>query len=75
MKRALLIASAAAMAATPALAHHPLGGMPMETFAHGVLSGIGHPLLGFDHLFFVLAVGVAALFTGRALTAPLAFIA
>lgn len=74
MKRALLIAIAA-LAATPALAHHPLGGMPMETFAHGVLSGVGHPLLGFDHLFFVLAVGVAALFTGRALTAPLAFIA
>ena len=74
MKRALLIATAA-LAATPALAHHPLGGMPMETFAHGVLSGVGHPLLGFDHLFFVLAVGVAALFTGRALTAPLAFIA
>lgn len=78
MKRALLIAptlGAVALAATPALAHHPLGGMPMETFAHGALSGVGHPLLGFDHLFFVLAVGVAALFTGRALTAPLAFIA
>lgn len=74
MKRALLTA-AVALAATPALAHHPLGGMPMETFAHGVMSGVGHPLLGFDHLFFVLAVGVAALFTGRALTAPLAFIA
>lgn len=74
MKRVLLTA-AVALAATPALAHHPLGGMAMETFAHGVMSGVGHPLLGFDHLFFVLAVGVAALFTGRALTAPLAFIA
>ncbi len=74
MKRALLTA-AVAFAATPAFAHHPLGGMAMETFAHGLLSGIGHPLLGFDHLFFILAVGVAALFTGRALTAPLAFVA
>ncbi len=58
-----------------ALAHHPLGGMPMETFTHGVLSGIGHPLLGFDHLFFVILVGIAALYTGRALLAPAAYIA
>lgn len=73
MKR-ILPAAAATLAATPALAHHPLAGAPMETFAHGLASGVGHPLLGFDHLFFVLAVGVAALFTGRAMTAPLAFV-
>lgn len=60
---------------TSALAHHPLGGMSMETFGHGVLSGIGHPLLGFDHLFFVIIVGIAALYTGRALLAPAAYIA
>lgn len=61
--------------ATPALAHHPLNGMPMETFAHGVLSGVGHPLLGFDHLFFVLAMGVAATFTTARFTGPAAYIA
>ena len=71
---ALALASAAAVTADPALAHHPLGGMPMETFAHGVLSGIGHPLLGFDHLFFVLMVGVAALYTGHRFTAPAGYI-
>lgn len=60
--------------ATPVLAHHPLGGMPMETFGDGLLSGIGHPLLGFDHLFFVIAVGVAALFTGHKLMAPAGYI-
>lgn len=70
-----ILAAVTALAATPALAHHPLAGAPMETFAHGLLSGVGHPLLGFDHLFFILAVGVAALFTGRALVAPLAFVA
>lgn len=72
-----IIASAGALVAltTPALAHHPLGGMPMETFAHGVLSGIGHPVLGFDHLFFIALVGVAALFTGRRYAAPGAYIA
>lgn len=61
--------------ATPALAHHPLGGLPMETLSHGLLSGIGHPVLGFDHLFFVVAVGVATLFTAHRLLAPAAYIA
>ncbi|WP_108661259.1 HupE/UreJ family protein [Acuticoccus kandeliae] len=75
MKKLFPIATIAALAATPALAHHPLGGMPMVTFAHGLLSGVGHPILGFDHLFFVLAVGIAAAVAGRAFTAPLAYIA
>ncbi len=71
----LCLAVAVATAASPALAHHPLAGAPMETFSHGLLSGVGHPLLGFDHLFFVAAAGVAALYTGRALVAPLAYVA
>lgn len=75
LPKRLLPAIAVAGLATPALAHHPLGGMAMETFAQGVLSGVGHPVLGFDHLFFVALVGVAALFTGRALSAPAAYIA
>jgi urease accessory protein len=66
--------AAAPLAAGPAFAHHPLGGMPMETFAHGLLSGVGHPILGFDHLFFVALVGIAALYTSRQFTAPLAYI-
>ena len=59
----------------PALAHHPLGGEPMETFFQGFLSGTGHPVLGFDHLFFVAIVGVTAVFAGHRYTAPLAYIA
>jgi urease accessory protein len=74
MKR-ILIALAATLAPSAAFAHHPLGGMPMETFGHGLLSGIGHPVLGFDHLFFVLIVGLAAVFTGRKLMAPAGYIA
>lgn len=74
MKR-LGLAAIAALIATPALAHHPLAGAPMETFAHGVLSGVGHPILGFDHLFFVIAVGITAALTGRLLTAPLGYLA
>lgn len=63
------------LAASPAIAHHSLAGMPMETFAHGLLSGVGHPLLGLDHLFFVALAGIAAVFTGRNLLALLAYIA
>lgn len=63
-----------ALISSPALAHHPLGGLPMETFQQGLLSGVGHPLLGFDHLFFVVAVGIAAVYTGFARLAPAAYI-
>ncbi len=75
MKNILGLAGLISAVPTPALAHHPLGGMPMETFAHGILSGIGHPVLGFDHLFFVALLGVASLYTGRALLSPFAYIA
>ncbi len=70
----LMTAAALTLFASPALAHHPLGGLPMETFAHGLLSGVGHPVLGFDHLFFVALMGVAALFTGNKLLTPAAYI-
>ena len=71
----LPIALAATLIATPALAHHPLGGLPMETFAHGLLSGVGHPVLGFDHLLFVVAAGVAAALAGVRWGGPAAYVA
>lgn len=73
MKR-ILTTAGLVMAASPALAHHPLGGMPMETFTHGLASGVGHPVLGFDHLFFVVAMGIAAIFTKNKLLTPAAYI-
>lgn len=63
------------LAASPVLAHHPLAGQPMQTFGQGLLSGIGHPILGFDHLFFVLAAGLASGLAGRPLGLPLAYVA
>lgn len=63
------------IAANPALAHHPLNGLPMQTFTHGMLSGVGHPVLGFDHLFFILAAGMLAVVSGTALLAPLFLLA
>lgn len=74
MKKKLILASVFGLFTTPAYAHHPLGGMPMETFTHGLLSGVGHPLLGFDHLAFVILVGIAAVYTGYRRLAPLAYV-
>lgn len=73
MKKLFAVA-AATLAATPALAHHPLDGMPMETFMHGLMSGFGHPVLGFDHMFFVVAMGIAVLFTTQRMLAPAGYI-
>ena len=49
MKRQVLavVAGVAGFAPMGAFAHHPMSGLPMETFTHGLLSGIGHPILGF----------------------------
>lgn len=57
--------------ATPASAHHMMGGKLPGTVMEGLLSGIGHPLIGPDHLAFIVAVGIAAalLGAGRALIA------
>lgn len=63
------------VAAAPASAHHPLEGAPMTGFGDGLLSGIGHPILGADHLVFVIAAGIAAFCAGSRLRAPLAYVA
>ena len=34
------------LSATFALAHHPMGGALPQTLWHGLLSGIGHPVIG-----------------------------
>lgn len=62
---------AAVLSAGPAFAHHPMGGTLPATFAHGFLSGLGHPVIGLDHFAAVVAVGclAAAHRAGVALTA------
>ena len=49
--------------AGPAVAHHPFAmaeGGDMNAL-QGLISGIGHPLLGPDHLLFLLAIGLIGL--------------
>ena len=60
--------------AGPALAHHPMGGTTPETLMHGLLSGLGHPVIGIDHFAFVVAVGIAAVLAGARFAAPLSFV-
>ena len=62
---AALVALAALAIAAPAAAHHPMGGATPATLLEGLLSGFGHPIIGFDHLLFILAVGVACYCCGR----------
>lgn len=45
---------------TPALAHHVMDGKLPQTFMDGMLSGLGHPVIGPDHLAFIIAIGIAA---------------
>ena len=58
-----LVAACAVLAlglATPAFAHHPMGGAVPATFWQGLLSGFGHPVIEWDHLLFLLGAGLAA---------------
>jgi urease accessory protein len=43
-----------------ALAHHLMGGKLPASLSDGLLSGLGHPIIGADHLAAVLAVGILA---------------
>jgi urease accessory protein len=63
-----------ALVSAPSLAaaHHAMGGATPATFTQGLLSGLGHPVIGFDHLAFVVAAGIATALTAhRALLAAL----
>jgi urease accessory protein len=57
----------------PAQAHHPFGlaeGTQLNSW-QGLLSGIGHPLLGPDHLLFLLALAFVGLKRPQTWTVPL----
>jgi urease accessory protein len=46
--------------AMPAAAHHVMDGEVPATLVQGLLSGLAHPVIGFDHLAFLLATGLVA---------------
>ena len=50
----------AMLVAEPAMAHHLMGGRMPSSFGEGLLSGLGHPVIGLDHLAAVVAIGCLA---------------
>lgn len=72
--KVLALSIPALLVASPASAHHMMDGEMPQTFVQGLLSGLGHPVIGFDHLAFIIAVGLAAGLVGRSLVLPAAFV-
>src|SRR4051812_9739544 len=60
LRAASLALMLVAVTGLPAEAHHMMGGRTPATLMEGFLSGLGHPVIGLDHLAFIVAMGVAA---------------
>ena len=72
--RTVLASLATFVAMEPALAHHLMGGRMPATFTDGLLSGLGHPIIGLDHFAAVVAVGCLAAAHRAAPALALAFV-
>jgi urease accessory protein len=59
----------------PALAHHVMGGKLPNTLWQGLLSGLGHPIIGIDHFAFIVGVGLTSYLIGQVALLPLLFVA
>ena len=57
MKAFIVAAAALALLPRIAWAHHFMGGGLPQTFMQGLLSGLGHPVIGVDHAAFIVAAG------------------
>ena len=68
---AVIAAAIGVLTTSPATAHHVMDGELPSTFTQGLLSGLGHPVIGLDHLAFIVALGIAA----AVVPGPLAVIA
>ncbi len=62
-------------ASAPAQAHHVMNGQTPSTLLEGFLSGLGHLVIGIDHLAFIVAVGLVAGLARLQVAAPAMFIA
>ena len=70
----LIAFTAASLLAEPAFAHHVMGGRMPATFSDGLLSGLGHPVIGLDHFAAVVAVGCLAAAHRAGVTLALGFV-
>ncbi len=58
MSRVAAVAALTSLIAPAVLAHHPMGGVTPSTLTEGILSGLGHPVIGLDHFAFLVALGL-----------------
>lgn len=63
------------LAPSTASAHHAMGGETPRTFLEGFISGLAHPVIGPDHLAFIVAIALAAGALGLGLRVPALFVA
>ena len=59
---ALVAAISSLWAFLPAYAHHPFEGRAPQTFTaiEALVSGLGHPVIGIDHLLFLICIGLVS---------------
>ena len=74
IRRATFAAAGLLATAGTASAHHLMGGKIPSTFAEGILSGLGHPIIGPDHLAFLVALGIAVGVGGLSFATPFFFL-
>jgi urease accessory protein len=74
-RRTGLLAALLCLVTAPAFAHHVMGGKTPSTLVEGLLSGLGHPVIGPDHLAFLVALGVVVGVGGLSLALPALFVA
>ncbi|MBX2805986.1 MAG: HupE/UreJ family protein [Hyphomicrobiales bacterium] len=73
-QQAGLCAALLFLSTAPAFAHHAMSGETPFTFEQGLISGIAHPVIGFDHLAFIIGVGIASAFISARFVMPLLFV-
>lgn len=71
---AVLVVAGVFLLAPAALAHHPFDAATPANAMQGFLSGLGHPVIGLDHLAFVIAAGLLAAVMGQGWAIPTGFV-
>ena len=72
--RLAIVGLLALLFATPANAHHAMDGQIPTNFWQGFGSGLAHPVIGIDHLAFVVAAGLLAVTKRQGIWIPIAFV-
>jgi urease accessory protein len=72
--RHALVIGSTVLLATPALAHHAMGGGTPTNAIQGFLAGLAHPLIGPDHFAAIVAIGLLAALKRQGAAIPVAFV-